>query len=560
MTDRSRVCLNVACLMGALFNLSESTDAGCDVAVINANIITIDADQPRAEAFAVDGDQITFVGSNNDVQKLIDENTRVIDANGKTITPGFNDAHIHPSPIYPRQSPLASVDCRPAATPTIDALIAALRSKAELVQKGLWVRGSRYQETKLGRHPTRYDLDKASGNHPIRIGHSSGHLSVFNSYALELAGITRETPDPEGGRFDRDENGVPNGICRESAASIVRKAGPASPRASTQEQVDGFLKRFEEYVSHGITSVQDAGGNSMSKFRLYEKARAAGQPVRVYMMMSRFGIDDLVKLREQKGLGDDYLKLGGIKRFHGNSLSGQTCWLYEPYHGRSDYFGIPPKRSQDYLDRRILQIHNAGLQACVHSNGDREIDMVLTAIERAVKASSRVDHRHRIEHASVVNERILERVKNLGVVLAPHSYVYEHGDKMEAFGEKRWNMMHPNGSAIAMGIPVAGTSDSPVSAADPLLRIQSMVTRQSAEGKVYGSKQRVTAEQAIRIWTLGSAYASFDEDIKGSITPGKLADFTMLSADPTAVPANKIKDVKVMMTVIGGRLVYDSTP
>ena len=196
-------------------------------------------------------------------------------------------------------------------------------------------------------------------------------------------------------------------------------------------------------------------------------------------------------------------------------------------------------------------------QAAVHSNGDREIDMVLEAIEKAVTRLSRDNHRHRIEHASVSNERILEHVKRLGVVLALHSYVYEHGDKMEAYGSKRIAMMHPNRTASEMGIPVAGNSDYGVSAADPLLRIQSMVTRTSAEGKVYGAQQRVTPEMAIRIWTLGSAYALFEEDIKGSIEVGKLADFVILSDDPTRARPTAIKDILVQRTVIGGEVVYE---
>jgi len=527
-----------------------------ELIVINANVITVDHDQPRAQAFAVAGGRFTVVGSNAQVRAASDDKTRVIDATGLTIIPGFNDAHLHPRPLYSDASPHSSVDCSPAAVSSIAAMVGALRKKAENTPAGQWIRGSRYQETKLGRQPTRYDLDRVSKRHPIRVSHSSGHVRVFNSYALRLAKVTRDTADPPGGRFDRDQHGVPNGVCRENAAAIVRDAGPDDPRPTTEEKVQGLLARFRLYAARGITSVQDAGNNSMSKLMLYDAARAAGQPLRVYLMLSRYELSKLVQLKAAQQLGDDRLKLGAIKRFHGNSLSGQTCWLYEPYADRPDYFGIPPRRSQDYLDARILEIHQAGLQACVHANGDREIDMVLNAIQRAVQRAPDIAHRHRIEHCSVVNERILGRIKSLGVVIAPHSYVYEHGDKMQAYGEQRWNMMHPNRSAIELGIVVAGTSDSPVSAADPLLRIQSMVTRTSAEGQVYGPRQKVTVEQAIRCWTLGSAHAAFDEKIKGSITQGKLADFVMLAADPAEVPPHTIKDITVVRTVVGGKTVY----
>jgi predicted amidohydrolase YtcJ len=185
---------------------------------------------------------------------------------------------------------------------------------------------------------------------------------------------------------------------------------------------------------------------------------------------------------------------------------------------------------------------------------------VLNAFENALERAPHTDHRHRIEHASVVNQRILDRIKRLGIVLAPHSYIHEHGDKMEAYGPARWDWMHPFGSAVRMGIPIAGNSDWPVSSAKPLLQIESMVTRRSAEGKVYGPAQRISVHEALRAWTLGGAYASFDERIKGSITPGKLADFVMLSADPRIAPQDQLKDIAVELTVIGGKIAYQSTP
>jgi predicted amidohydrolase YtcJ len=228
--------------------------------------------------------------------------------------------------------------------------------------------------------------------------------------------------------------------------------------------------------------------------------------------------------------------------FHGNSLSGRTCWLSEPYEiinpktGEKDYFGIPPDRTQEDLDALIAKIHKAGFQAAVHSNGDREIPMVLDAIERAMNTNPRPNPRHRIEHCSVSTPEIIERIKELGLVIAPHSYIYEHGDKMETYGAWRWDHMHANKTMIDTGIMVAQNSDSPVSPAIPLLRIQSMVTRQSKEGKVYGASQKVSAEEAIYTWTMGGAFATFEENIKGSLTPGKLADFVILSEDPREVP------------------------
>ena len=536
-----------------------------DLVVVAANIITVDGANPRAQALAVKNGKFVAVGGEAEVRALIGPDTRVIDAVGRTITPGFIDAHMHPSPTYPVTSPLGRVDLSPASVGSIDDLITALQEKARITPAGQWVIGSRYQDTKLGRHPTRHDLDRASTQHPIRIGHSSGHVSAVNSYALEMAGITRQTPDPAGGGFERDATRGPNdptGVVWENAIQLVNRAGPPLPEPTREEELEGLGLTCESFLSKGITSIVDAGGSSTS-FKRYQDAVARGPSVRVTIMFRVRYLADLKKLNLRTGFGDDHLRLGAIKMNHGNSLSGRTCWLYEPYDiinpktGKKDYYGIPPARSQEQLDELVFEIHEAGFQMAVHSNGDREIDMVLDAIEKALARLPKPDHRHRIEHASVVNPRILERAKKLGVVLALHSYVWEHGDKMEAYGVARWGMMHANRSALDLGIPVAGNSDYGVSAADPLLRIQSMVTRTSAEGKVYGAEQRLSVEEAIAVWTMGSAYSTFDEDVKGSIEVGKLADFVILSDDPAAVPADRIKDIAVEMTFIDGLLVYE---
>ncbi|MGL4512660.1 MAG: amidohydrolase [Lacipirellulaceae bacterium] len=527
-----------------------------DLVVVNATVLTMDDERPEATALAVRDERFVLVGTDEEARRLVGPATEVVDASGRCVVPGFNDAHIHPGPMFDEDSPLGRVPCDPASTPDLESMIARLRRKALRTPTGQWVYGERYQDTKLGRHPTRDDLDRVSTTHPVWLTHSSGHVAAVNSYALDLAKVGPETADPPGGAFDRDAAGRPTGVLRESAKGVVSAAGPPSPEPTTAEWVEGMQRQFREYLRHGITSVQVAG-TSPDSLRKYAAAQADERLVRLYVMLRVEHLDELSQIVEASGRGDDWLRVGAIKAFHGNSLSGQTCWLYDPYHERPGYYGIPPADSQAKLNERVLAIHRAGMQACIHSNGDREIDMVLDAYEVALRAEPRADHRHRIEHASVVNAAILDRVKRLGVVLAPHSYIWEHGDKMEAYGPQRWGWMHPNGAAMRLGIPVAGNSDSPVSAAIPLLRIQDMVTRTSAEGKTYGPEQRVTVEQAIYAWTAGSAYASFADDRVGKITPGLLADFVVLSEDPRRVAPGKIKDVQVELTAVGGDVLYD---
>jgi len=565
MRLKKRVVLSllIAIVLPGSYGTALAQGLPAELVVVNANIITVDDDNPRAEALAVGGGKFVAVGTTSDIEKLAGKDTRVIDAGGKTITPGFIDAHCHPMPSYPFFPMMQIVDLAPESAAAMDDALRLLEEKAEATPTGSLVLGARYQDTKLGRHPTRVDLDAVSTEHPIVIMHSSGHMGVANSRALAIAGITRETADPPGGAFDRDEGGEPNGICREAALKWVMSKMPPRPpsREEALAEIDFFTRKF---LSEGITSVADAKVDPML-IRLYQDALEAGKlnGVRVYMMIEDAYLDGLRSLSLRTGFGDERLRIGAIKIFHGNSLSGRTCWLSEPYEminpetGELDYYGIPPDRSQEELDELVFAAHKAGFQCAIHSNGDREIDMVLDAYEKALGKLPREDHRHRIEHCSVATPAILERAKRLDIVLVLHSYIYEHGDKMEAYGERRWPMMHPNRSAHELGIPVAGSSDSPVSGAVPLLRIQSMVTRTTAEGKTYGPEQRVTAEQAIRIWTLGGAYASFEDDIKGSIEVGKLADFVILSDDPTQVPADTIKDMRVEKTIVGGKVVFE---
>jgi predicted amidohydrolase YtcJ len=441
----------------------------------------------------------------------------------------------------------------------LDDLVEALKKKAARTPKGQTVLGARYRDTLLGRHPTRRDLDRVSTEHPVIISHSSGHLRVCNSYALKLARLNRDSADPAGGEFERDAGGELTGVLKESASSRVTRNLPTIPRPPQAEVIEGYRLRFREYFKKGITSIHVAG-TSVRTAELLSIASSDGVPMHLYIMLREDEMDDAVRLQKM-GPKNRRVRFGPIKFFHGGSLSGQTCWLSAPYVNRKDYFGIRPPRSQARLNELVLKIHMAGLQGCVHANGDREIDMVLTAFENALARHPRADHRHRIEHCSVVTEDLLKRIKKLGLVVAPHSYVLEHGETMEAYGEARWNWMHADRAMIDLGIPVAGNSDSPVCPADPLTRIQSMVTRRcETNGKVYGARQRTTAEQALAAWTRGGAFASFEEANRGSLEKGKRADFLILGNDPTRVDAETIRDIAVETTVISGRVVAGRDP
>jgi predicted amidohydrolase YtcJ len=538
--------------------LVSNAASAADLIVINANVISIDSAHPSAQAFAVDNGRVTAVGTNAEILKLRAASSQTVDLNGRTVVPGFNDAHVHPRTIFSKGSPYYTPWLGPDAAKNMDDLVAILKAKARTTPTGKLVSGYGYDDVKLGRHPTRRDLDDVSTTQPVSITHASGHITVVNSYVLHAAGISRETHDPPGGVFDRDPDGTPNGVLRESARGLVQKAiGPeAEVDLPPADRLAGLLNCFREYSAKGITSVGIAGGSPES-FREIEAVRDAGNPVRVgFMFMERY-LPQLAAAGITRGFGDDRLRITAIKNFQGNSLSGRTAWLSEAYSDRPGYTGIPPARSQESLDKDFQEMHDAGWQIATHSNGDLEIAMVLTAIEHAQAKNPRLDARHRIEHASVMNPELLARAKKDNVILVFHSYMWEHGDKLASYGEKRLAYMHAYGTAIDMGIHVAGHSDSPISAADPLLRVQDMVTRKSAQGVVYGGNQRVSVDEALKVWTLDGAYATFEEQLKGSITPGKLADFVVLEKDPRKVDPDTIKDIEIDATYLEGKRVYD---
>jgi predicted amidohydrolase YtcJ len=582
MQMSKRSCLILALLASAacFANLAYAANT----IVINAKVITVDAAHPSAQAFAFENGRFTAVGTNAEILKLKTASTKIIDLKGMIVTPGFNDAHLHPQAIFDENSPYYRVWLGADRVKTMDELIAALKRKAAITPPGKMINGYGYNDVVLGRHPNRHDLDKVSTTQPVSITHGSGHITVVNSFMLEAAGVTKETPDPPGGALDRDPDGTPNGVLRESARGVLsrgrreqREAGSDQPdagrgeRAGARDQRDsgsnerasiphddeikGYLNCFRQYSARGITSVGIAGG-SPSSFRLMQELRDQGNPVRVGFMFSVGSFDDLQAAGIQRGFGDDRLRISSLKNFQGNSLSGRTAWLSQAYSDRPDYFGIPPARTQEKLNEDVQKWWDAGWQVATHSNGDREIDMMLTAIERAEAKNPRPDARWRIEHASVMNQALLDRAKKDGVILVFHSYMWEYGNILASYGPERLSMMHAYRTAIDMGIHVAGHSDSPISAAYPLLRIQDMVTRKGSDGIARGENQKVSVDEAIKVWTLDGAYATFEESNKGSITPGKLADFVVIEKDPRKVPTDTIKDIVLEATYLGGQKVY----
>lgn len=530
-----------------------------ELVLVNANVITLRVAGERATAVAVGGGSILAVGDRAAVSGFIGAGTKVVDLHGQTVVPGFNDVHQHPAPLYVWDKPYAVLELDTVTSMTN--LIALLKRKAAVTPKGMMIRGTAYNEFKLGGQPTREWLDQASTDHPILISHASGHVSAANSYLLRISGIDRNTQDPPGGALERTASGEPDGIIKESARRLLtHDASIEPPKPSSDEELEGYRLYFRQLLASGLTSIGDCW-TTPTKVKVYETLVQEHFPMRFNCYIGMDFLDQVLDGRIPR-VESPWLRIEGIKIFHGNSLSGKTCWLYEPYDtvnpatGKRDYYGVPPARSQSSLDSLVLTIHHAGLQIACHSNGDREIEMVLTAYERAQQAEPRTDMRHRIEHCSITTQAILDRIKRDSVIPVFHSYANELGDQLRVYGPKRLAMIMPTRTATDMGIVFAMHSDYPVSSFEPMKRLDGAVNRKAPSGVIIGENQRISVEEAIKAYAVGGAYTTHEEGIKGRVVAGQFADLVVLDQDPTTIATERLPEVRVMMTIVGGQVVF----
>jgi predicted amidohydrolase YtcJ len=524
-----------------------------DLIVTNAVVYTIDPATPRAEAFAVKDGRFLAVGSTADVRNLAGPRTQAIDAQRLTVVPGFIDTHCHPSGV----NELFEVN---ANVRTMAELQANLRARAAKTPAGFWVSGHMFDDTKLDRPLTRQDLDAVSTAHPIVVNHRGGHTSWYNSLALQLADITPTTPDPEHGRFFRDANGQLTGRAAEQARGVFGRVGRRqqfTPEEQRERARQGMRHISELLTAAGLTTVHDAGAGA-DRIRTYEDVYRGGHLRHRAYLMVRGAYEQLRNAGIYTGFGDEWVRIGGVKYGADGSASERTMRMSTPYVGTSDY-GILTM-TQDDIQQRVEEAHRNNWQVGIHANGDVTIDMVLNAYERVLKQWPHPDRRHRIEHCSLVNPSLLARIKATGTVPTPFwTYVYYHGEKWAEYGDDKMRWMFAHRSFLDSGITVPGASDYGPGPFEPLMAIQSMVTRRDYRGREWGPNQKVTVDEALKIATINGAYASYEENVKGSITAGKLADFVMLEGDPHTVAPDEIMKIKVARTVVGGKTMFPRT-
>ncbi|MDX1482592.1 MAG: amidohydrolase [Woeseiaceae bacterium] len=533
---------------------AEAAGAGltADLIVTGGNLLTMDEATAGAEALAVRGHYLLAVGSNEDIEALAGPGTERIDARGLTVTPGFIDSHSHP--LFAEEAVGVNVNLR-----RIEDVKQALAGKAANTPPGHWVRGVMYDDTKFEdeRPLNRRDIDDAVPDHPVYVGHRGGHTGVVNSMAFEMAGVTAETPDPEGGRYFR-ENGELTGKVAEHAREVFFAVGtwPVMDRAVRQRAATISSKNM---AAAGLTSTTDAYG-SYDDLVAYQDARDAGELYfRIaYMPGGNSAVYEGFKQAGiRSGFGDEVIRIGAVKFSADGSASERTMYMSTPYEGTDDHGILTMSQEDIYAAVDDAVAH--GFRVGIHANGDLTIDMVLNAYERVLAEHEGPNPRHRIEHCSLVNPDLLRRIKAAGVVPAPfYTYAHYHGNKWVDYGPEKMEWMFPHGSFLDYGIPVAPASDYTPGPYEPMMAIQSMVTRKDVRGRVWGPSQRITVSEAMRICTMHGAYASFEEDIKGSLTPGKLADFVILESDPHAVDPDAIVDIRVLRTVMGGRTTHEA--
>lgn len=524
-----------------------------DLILYNGNFWTVNSRAPRAEAVAISGGRFVAIGSNEDVLHLAAGRSRKIDLGQKTVLPGFIDAHTHPAEAG--RLHLRQVDCD---LRSIAAIQAALRERAAKTPSAQWVLGFKYDDTKTadGRRLTLQDLDAAVPDHPVFVTHRGGHEAFANSLALKLVQVDDKTPDPNGGQFEHDSTGHLTGRINERAMESFSKVIPSTyTRDDFREGVKLIAKMM---TKTGITSVGDALGTP-EDLQAYQDARDAGDlPMRVYCFIGWFAIDRMISAGVRTGFGDEWVRVGAMKQIADGAISGRTARLSQPYIGHPNDYGTF-SATEEELYENGRKAHAAGWQLGTHANGDVAIERVLNVYERINREMPRPDPRFRVEHCTLINDSIVKRMQALNAIPTPFStYVYYHGEKMQYYGEERLKHMFALRTFLDAGLRPTQASDYPPGEFPPMMALQSEVTRTDMNGHVWGANQRVSVEEAIRIGTLNGAYASYEENLKGSIEPGKLADLVVLGRDPFKEDPSNLVTIPVERTMTGGRWVYES--
>jgi len=532
-----------------------------DLIVINGKVYTMDSRAPRAEAFAVTAGRFTAVGSTADIRGLAGKSTQVFDAKGMTVVPGFIDCHNHAGGEVLLNEVLVGNPFEVEFV-SIRSIIGKLIERAQKTPPGTWVEGYFFDDTKVSdkRAVNIHDLDEVSRDHPVIVRHRGGHTYFYNSKAFAMAGITKDTPDPIGGTYDKDETGQLNGRVTDLASAPFNKVGARAsytPAEMEQRARDGVAYISKQFARYGLTSVHHEGGN----LQAMQDVRARGDlKHRISYEASGRVLEAMIDAGIRTGFGDEWIKFGATSEHTiDGSFSERTMALSTPYPNSNPPYKGNVTETQSTLNEWVERVHRAGIQVNCHANGDVAIDMYLTAVERALQLAPRANARPKITHCTLLNPSLIARIKAIGAVPALFTtYAFYNPDKFVYYGQEMMQNCMAFRSLLDAGVYVAAGSDFSPGPFAPLMGIQGMVTRKGWDGTVWGGNQRLSVSDAIAVNTYNGAWASGEEGIKGSITAGKLADYVVLADDPHTVDVDKIKDIQIVRTVVGGAVSHQA--
>ena len=530
-----------------------------DLIIRHARIWTVDPAQPQAEALAVLNGRITAVGTDQAVDAWRGARTQVIDAHGKRLVPGFNDAHVH---FEDGGSSLVAVQLNDASS--VSEFIRRIGAYAASLQKGEWVRSGEWDETKWtpADLPTRQQLDAVTPDNPASVWRYDGHMIVANSRALSLAGITAATVDPPGGVIVRDASGIPTGALKDAAADLVERVIPPLTHAQRRRAVERALA---EAASKGVTSVQDMAVDYGTIGVYSELLREGKLTVRVYAVPPIAAVEDEAHLGIGRAFGSAELRIGAFKTFADGSLGSRTAYFFEPFDDQPTNRGILSQDMQPIAKIRswMMRADETGLQLCTHAIGDAGISAILDLYHEIDVSHGHRDRRWRIEHAQHMAAKDFDRFRELGVIASVQPYhAIDDGRWAEPrIGHDRSSRTYAFRTFLDHGVRLAFGTDWPVAPLNPFLTLYAATTRATLDGKRpngWFPEQKLTVAEAIEAHTMGSAYAEFQDTVKGSITPGKLADFVLLSEDVLSIPVTELRNVHALGTWVGGVRVYEA--
>lgn len=521
-------------------------------------ILTMNPEQPLVDAVGIVNSRVVAVGDVADVRKEMGTRFEEIDLQGRMASPGLYDAHAH---IIGTGVAAAEIEINADRVRSIADILVAVEQRVREVGGGSWVIGQGYDQELLHdhRHPTRQDLDTVSPDSPVMLKRSCHHIMAVNSKALELAGITRNTLDPDGGTIDRDEHGEPTGVLRENAMTAVYNV---VPEMDGEEILDALVTGGNIFRSHGVTSVADAGFGDRNRDAMiaFQRARAAGTlPVRTNMMLLiNDTLDELIELGIRTGLGDEWLRIGNAKLYTDGSIGGRTARMLAPFQDETENVGLWMEEPEA-MKAKMIRAHQAGFQQGHHAIGDAAITLLLDTYEEIQRDYPTDNFRPRIEHCSLLSEDMVNRIQKIGAVPIPGTtFLYDMRPVYLAnLGEDRVRYSYAMKTFRDRGILAAASTDSPVSLVNPMIGIQMMMTRKDRNGDGIFEEESVPLEDAIRAYSWNGAYASHTEHEKGSLEPGKLGDVTVYETDLRSVDPLSIRDVRCDYTIADGTVVYE---